>query len=116
MNSHAMGSMNSTLSISDLINTFIAHFHYLNSKGKRSGFLFFANDALTKQLELRASRLIAALNTLAAKTNLTEDKKATQFLVALENALIWLKGAKTLCTHSNSLQIHTTRRTILPQR
>jgi ABC-type Zn2+ transport system substrate-binding protein/surface adhesin len=66
--------------ISDLINTFLANFKYLNTRGHRSGCLFvFADRGLTTGLEKNARQLRNALTALAQKNDISEEEKGNTF-------------------------------------
>lgn len=66
--------------ISDLINTFLTNFKYLNARGHRSGCLFiFADKGLTTALEKNAKNLRDDLTALAQKNDISEEAKGNAF-------------------------------------
>lgn len=66
--------------ISDLINTFVTNFNYLNARGHRGGCLFvFADIGLTAALEKNAKNLRYDLTALAQKNDISEEAKGNAF-------------------------------------
>lgn len=80
--------------ISNRINTFLANFHYLNSKSKRAGCGFFCNKQLTHALEKAAKNLHENLTALA-QSKLSEKDKTDAFFKAVEGSFIYAEQLRT---------------------
>src|SRR5260370_570786 len=70
--------------ISNRINTFLANFHYLNTKSKRDGCGLFCNKTLTHDLEKAAGKLHEDLTALA-QGKLSDEEKSAAFFQRIEN-------------------------------
>lgn len=80
--------------ISTRINTFLANFHYLNSKSKRAGCGLFCNKPLTHALEKEAKSLQDSLKELAA-SNVSDLKKSEAFFKRVEGSFNQVEAMRT---------------------
>jgi hypothetical protein len=80
--------------ISNLIHIFLNDFKYLNSKGKRAGFMLFSNDKLTSDLEKEALRITNVLKALAQNRSISDETKLEHFNAAIRECFENVKNLR----------------------